>query len=62
MTLELRISKLEDQKWDLILQGASENSVMQAKIKSIDKKLNKLYAWLSKGYMAGMEINSEVFC
>lgn len=61
MTLEKRISQLEDQKWKLIICEDIESPILMEKIKRIDKKLNKLYAWLANGYMGGMVLNNELF-
>lgn len=51
MSLMERINRLEDQKWDLILQGAEVCPAKRIQFENINKKLNKLYAWLANGFM-----------
>ena len=51
MTLWQRIEALEDQKWDLILNGAEVCPAKQKQFELIDKKLERLYAWLANGYV-----------
>lgn len=44
------ISKLEDEKWDLVLRGAEFKPELEAQYELIDRKLDKLYRWYSNAY------------
>ena len=51
MTLLQRIDALENQKWDLILQGAEVCPAKQKQFEIIDNKLKRLYTWLANGFL-----------
>lgn len=48
------ISQLEDEKWQCVLKGAEFKPELEMRMEVIDRKLDKLYAWLSKAYANGL--------
>lgn len=54
-----RIDALENQKMNLVLQGAEVRPELQKQFESVDKKLDKLYAWYARSYLNGVQHVTE---
>lgn len=48
------IDKLEEEKWQCVLQGAEFRPELQTRFLKIEKKLDRLYVWAATAYKNGL--------